>query len=268
MPSRSKSNRPRRAAGALVKVVDARAAQGRAALAADRASSTEAAAATTTAASPRATRAAATSTTTASSISAATRTASRPRSSASNTIRTAARTSRSCSTPTASAATSSRPRASRSARSSCPGRRRRSSRATRCRCATFPSAPTVHCVEMLPGKGAQLARSAGAQRPGAGARRLLRAAAAALGRDPQGAHRLPRHHRRSRQRRAQPRIDRQGRPRALARRAPDGARRGDEPDRPPARRRRRPHRRGQPRFRPGACRPRASRPAATSARKS
>src|SRR3970282_1364689 len=53
--------------------------------------------------------------------------------------------------------------------------------------------------------------------PAAGARRLLRAVAAALGRDPQGARRLPRHHRRGRQRGAQPGGDRQGRAQAPAR---------------------------------------------------
>ena len=39
---------------------------------------------------------------------------------------------------------------------------RRSSRATRCRCATSRSARIVHNVELKPGKGGQLARSAGA----------------------------------------------------------------------------------------------------------
>ena len=48
-------------------------------------------------------------------------------------------------------------------------------------------------------------------RSGAGARRLVCAASPALGRDPQGAYRLPRDDRRSRQFRAQPRVDRQGR---------------------------------------------------------
>src|ERR1700741_3946867 len=112
----------------------------------------------------------------------------------------------------------------------------------------IPIGTEVHCVRMLPGKGAQLARSAGGRRrgvgrggprtahrgrarAGSGARGLVHAAAAALGRDPQGACRLPCHHRRSGERRAQPRVDRQGGTQALARRAPDGARGGDEPDR-------------------------------------
>jgi large subunit ribosomal protein L2 len=40
--------------------------------------------------------------------------------------------------------------------------RPRSRSATACRCATSPSAHVVHAVELKPGKGAQLARSAGA----------------------------------------------------------------------------------------------------------
>ena len=79
-------------------------------------------------------------------------------------------------------------------------------------------------------------------------RRQLRAAAAALRRDSQGARRLPRHHRRGRQRGALAAVDRQGGREALARHPSDGARRGDESDRPPARRRRRQDRR---RRRPG-----------------
>ena len=188
-------------------------AQGRAARAAARAADPEAPAATTTATSPRATRAAATSSTTAWSTSSATRTASRRRSSASSTTRTARahiallllRRRRA-------------PLHHRAARASKSGdaadvrrAKRRSSPATRCRCATSRSARPMHCIEMKPGKGAQIARSAGASRAAAGARRRLRAAAPALGRDAQGARRLPRHHRRSRQRRAQPAPARQGR---------------------------------------------------------
>src|SRR3990170_4086973 len=77
------------------------------------------------------------------------------------------------------------------------------------------------------------------------ARGLVCAVAPSLGRDPQGTPRLPRDHRRGGQRGAQPGVDRKGRPAALARRAPDGARRGDESDRPPARRRRGTHRGGR-----------------------
>ena len=54
----------------------------------------------------------------------------------------------------------------------------------------------------------------GRRRAVARARRRLRPAAPALGRDPQGARRLPRDDRRGRQRGAQPAIDRQGRARS------------------------------------------------------
>jgi large subunit ribosomal protein L2 len=67
----------------------------------------------------------------------------------------------------------------------------------------IPVGSTVHCVEMKPGKGAQLARSAGAlvqlvAREGSTRRCACVPAKCARCR------RLPRHHRRSRQRRAQP----------------------------------------------------------------
>ena len=82
----------------------------------------------------------------------------------------------------------------------------------------IPVGSTIHCVEMLPGKGAQIARSAGTSVHAAGARRHLRAGAPALGRSAPDPHRLPRHDRRSQQRRAQPAPVRQGR-RACAGRA-------------------------------------------------
>ena len=53
----------------------------------------------------------------------------------------------------------SRPKACRSAPSSCPGRGADQDR--QCAAAAQRSGHIVHCVEMLPGKGAQLARSAG-----------------------------------------------------------------------------------------------------------
>ena len=97
----------------------------------------------------------------------------------------------------------------------------------------------------------------------AGARRRVRAAAHALGRNPQGARRLPRHHRHRRQRRAQPALDRQGRRAALARHPADGARHRHEPGRSPARW---PFQRvAVIRYRRGARRPRVTRRAATSA---
>src|SRR6266480_1322531 len=74
----------------------------------------------------------------------------------------------------------------------------------------IPVGTTVHCVEMQPGKGAQLARSAGA-----------------------GVQLLPCDDWRIRERRAQPALDRQGGRAALARHPADGARYRDESGRPP-----------------------------------
>ena len=107
----------------------------------------------------------------------------------------------------------------------------------------IPVGTTIHCVEMLPGKGAQLARAAGASvqllaREGGYAQLRLRSGEirkvhvdcrATIGEVGNEEHNL--------------RVDRQGRRAALARHPPDGARRGDEPDRPSARRRRRQDRR-------------------------
>ena len=103
----------------------------------------------------------------------------------------------------------------------------------------IPVGTTIHCVEMLPGKGAQIARSAGASvqllaREGTYAQLRLRSGEirkvhvdcrATIGEVGNEEHNL--------------RSDRQGRCDALARHPPDRARRGDEPGRSPARRRRR-----------------------------
>ena len=75
----------------------------------------------------------------------------------------------------------------------------------------IPVGTTVHCVEMLPGKGAQIARAAGA-----GVQLLAREGDYAQLRLRSGEIRrvhveLPRDHRRGRQRGAQPAPDRQGR---------------------------------------------------------
>ena len=124
---------------------------------------------------------------------------------------------------TASAATSSRRAASRSARSSCRARKHRSSRAI----PADAQHPGRHDGPLRRDAARQgrADRALGRRRGAAArARRRLRAAAPALGRNPQGAHRLPRDDRRSRQRRAQPALDRQGRRQPLARHPPDGAR--------------------------------------------
>jgi large subunit ribosomal protein L2 len=75
----------------------------------------------------------------------------------------------------------------------------------------IPVGTTVHCVEMMPARAAQIARSAGASVQLLAREGALRAAAHALRRDPQGARRLPRHHRLGGQRENTPALDRQGR---------------------------------------------------------
>jgi large subunit ribosomal protein L2 len=93
----------------------------------------------------------------------------------------------------------------------------------------IPVGSTIHCVEMLPGKGAQIARSAGTSvtlmaREGTYAQVRLRS-----GEVRKRPHRLPRHHRRVQQRRAQPAPVRQGRRHPLEGHPSDGARRGMNP---------------------------------------
>ena len=76
-------------------------------------------------------------------------------------ILTGRRGSRRCTTPTARRRTSSRRSGCASARPSRPARARTSSRATRCRSRDIPTGTVVHAVELRPGQGAKLARSAG-----------------------------------------------------------------------------------------------------------
>jgi ribosomal protein L2 len=59
----------------------------------------------------------------------------------------------------------------------------------------IPLGTMIHNVELKIGKGGQLVRSAGVGRAAHGEGRRVRAGPPALGRDPQGAPRLPRHHR-------------------------------------------------------------------------
>ena len=108
----------------------------------------------------------------------------------------------------------------------------------------IPVGSIIHCIELLPGKGAQIARSAGASatllaREGTYAQVRLRSGEvrkihidcrATIGEVSNEEHSL--------------RQLRQGRREALEGHPPDRSRRGHEPGRPPARRRRRPHRRG------------------------
>ena len=99
----------------------------------------------------------------------------------------------------------------------------------------IPVGTTVHNVELQPGGGGKMARSAGTARPARRQGRRLRHPAPAEHRDAPRADRLPGHRRRGRQLRGRAHQDRQGRPQPLeGRQAPD-PRRGHEPGRPPPR---------------------------------
>ena len=114
----------------------------------------------------------------------------------------------------------------------------------------MPLGSTIHCVELKPGKGAQLARTAGASAQLVGARGTPCHPAPAQWRGAQGVRGLSRHPGRGGQCRARPALAGQGRGQTLARCAPHGARRGHEPGGPPARRRRGPHLRRPPSVHP------------------
>ena len=217
-------------------------------------------AATTTATSRSATRAAATSTTTASSTSAATRTASPakverleydPNRSAHLALLLLRR--RRAPLHHRAARRGGRPRAH-------VGRRAPIKPGNALPLRNIPVGTTVHCVEMKPGKGAQIARSAGA-----GVQLLAREGIYAQLRLRSGEIRKVHvdcraDDRRGRQRRAQPALDRQGRREPLARHPADGARHRDEPGRPPdGRPRPTAAAAGTTRCRRGARRPRATR---------
>ena len=109
----------------------------------------------------------------------------------------------------------------------------------------IPPGTQVHNLELQPGKGAQVVRAAGGSAQLLEQRRRHRAGQAAFGRSAEIQRGLHGHDRPGRQSGPRERDLRQGGPHALARKAADGARRGDESGGPPARRRRRP-REGQP----------------------
>ena len=101
-----------------------------------------------------------------------------------------------CAMPTASAATSSR-RVALEAGATMSGAEAPIKAGNTLPIRNIPVGSTIHCVEMLPGKGAD--RALGRHLGDAdGARGHLRAGAPALGRGAQDPHRLPRHHRRGR----------------------------------------------------------------------
>ena len=102
----------------------------------------------------------------------------------------------------------------------------------------IPTGTMVHNVELKPGQGAKMARSAGAsvqlvaKDDGYGVLRLP------VGRDAPRAANLSGHRRAGRQHGSREPVRRQGGPQPLEGQAPGSARLGDEPRRPPARRRR------------------------------
>ena len=99
----------------------------------------------------------------------------------------------------------------------------------------IPVGTVIHAIELRPGGGAKIARSAGASVQLVAKDGPVRPAADAVRRDPQRRRALPRHGRRGRQRRAVEHQLGQGRPHALEGQAPDRPRCRHEPGRPPAR---------------------------------
>ena len=106
--------------------------------------------------------------------------------------------------------------------------------------AKIPLGTIIHNLELRPGKGGQLVRSAGAGAQLMAKRGRLRAGQAAVGRGAQGPHHLLRDDRPGGQPRPRERLARQGGAQPLARSPAAQPRRGDEPGGPPDGRRRRP----------------------------
>ena len=102
----------------------------------------------------------------------------------------------------------------------------------------MPVGTVVHNIELQPGRGGQMARSAGASAQLMAKDGEHGHAAPALRGDAHGPRRVPRHRRHDRQRRAPEREGRQGRPQAPHGRPPPDAWHRHEPGRPPPRRRR------------------------------
>ena len=105
----------------------------------------------------------------------------------------------------------------------------------------MPVGTIVHNVELKPGKGGQIARSAGTYAQIVGRDQDYVHPAPELGRAAPGARPLHGHGRRGVEPGPHEHLDRQGRPHALDGPASAQPRRRHEPGRPPARRRRRPH---------------------------
>ena len=116
--------------------------------------------------------------------------------------------------------------------------------------ANIPTGTMVHAVELKPGQGAKMARSAGASVQLVAKDAPVRRAPAPVRRAPPRAANLSRDGRAGRQRRPRERHGRQGRTLPLEGEAAGGARLRDEPGRPPAR-----WRRGQVEGRPSPRHP-------------
>ena len=99
----------------------------------------------------------------------------------------------------------------------------------------IPTGTVIHAIELRPGGGAKMARSAGAKVQLVAKDGPYAQLRTALGRDPQRRRALPRHHRRGRQLRPLQHQLGQGRPHAVEGQAPDRPRCRHEPGRPPAR---------------------------------
>ena len=104
--------------------------------------------------------------------------------------------------------------------------------------ANIPLGTTIHNIELIPGKGGQIVRSAGRRRPAPGQGGRLRPGPAAVGRGPPGQRPLHGHDRPGLQPRPREPEPRQGRARPAHGPAARGPRRRHEPARPSARRRR------------------------------
>jgi large subunit ribosomal protein L2 len=100
---------------------------------------------------------------------------------------------------------------------------------------SMPVGTIIHNVEMKPGKGGQIARSAGAYAQLVGRDRSMALLRLEVGRDPHGGVRLPGHRWRGVEPGSHEHQRRQGRALALAWPASGCSRCRNEPDRPPAR---------------------------------
>ncbi len=114
----------------------------------------------------------------------------------------------------------------------------------------IPLGMNIHNLELQPGRGGQMCRSAGTSATLERPRRQMGADHASFRRSPPRQRRLPRDHRLDRQRRAHERQPGQGRPQTLDGRKPHNRGTSMNPGEPSDGRRRRPHRRRTPSLQP------------------